>query len=115
MYKKKAISLTSIGLCLLLFLSVLTLPVHAYSYTLETCPHSEGMPTDYLRKKAHEGYIGNNYQTWIDSFGYYYIIHETWDCDLCGYHVNKEQMVTSGILRSPLKDTVDPESASSAE
>ncbi len=35
---KKAISLTSIGLCLLLFLSVLTLPVHAYSYTLETCP-----------------------------------------------------------------------------
>ena len=67
---KKAISLTSIGLCLLLFLSVLTLPVHAYSYTLETCPHSEGMPTDYLRKKAHEGYIGNNYQTWIDSFGY---------------------------------------------
>ncbi|MCI6247535.1 hypothetical protein MR730_01245 [bacterium] len=48
---KKAISLTSIGLCLLLFLSVLTLPVHAYSYTLETCPHSEGMPTDYLRKK----------------------------------------------------------------
>ena len=73
-------------------------PVFAYSYTLATCPNSEGETTTRRQKLAHEGHIGDNYTASMQYNGYYVIFYEDWDCSLCGYHVSKQTIMTPGAV-----------------